>query len=57
MFGKGRWPAVRATLDLAGEKVRLLMCLKKGMWDTVFFYRLCIVDSVSFFGYLEIQQP
>ena len=57
MFGKGRWPAVRATLDLAGEKVRLLMCLKEGMWDTVFSYRLCIVDSVSFFGYLEIQQP
>ena len=48
---------VRGSSYVAGEEVRFFTCLKDGMCDTVFFYRLRILDSVSLFGYLEIQQP
>ena len=49
MFGEVRWPQVRGSFGLAGEKVRFLTCLKDVMWDTVHSYRLWLFILYLYF--------
>ena len=54
MFGEDRWPWITC---VAGEQVIFFHLVEDGMWNTVLSYRLLVSDSVSIFGYLDIQQP